>query len=112
MPRREWDFQPRSPAVGEQLFRAGDVADEAFLLVEGEVELRDRNGGLVEVVTSPHVLIGGRAALAGGLHTSAATVTTASTVWALPAAALQRIQMIYPSILFHLRVVEQSGLPR
>jgi hypothetical protein len=27
-------------------------------------------------------------------------------VWALPAAALQRLQMVYPHVLLHLRVVE------
>jgi len=42
------------------------------------------------------------------MRNASARAATDTDIWALPAPALQRLQMIYPQVLLHLRVVEST----
>ncbi len=102
------DFQPRSIPKAEMLFEYGDPGHECFLLVSGAIAVRDQHGELVEELTKAGGFFGGGSALYKRPRNASAYATTDSEVWALPASALHRLQMVYPNVLLHLRVVESS----
>ncbi len=102
------DFQPRRLEAGEQLFEYGEPGHECYLLVSGAVAVTNPQGALVEAMETPGGFFGGRAALYKQPRNASAHALKASEVWALPAAALQRLQMVYPHVLLHLRVVEAA----
>lgn len=100
------DFQPRAFSAGTRLFAAGELGDEGYLLISGAIAIHDAAGHLLAEYTHPGDFFGGRAALYAVVRDASATTTQTSEVWALPAAALQRLYMTYPNVLFHLRVVK------
>lgn len=102
------DFQPRRLQAGDMLFYAGEPGYEIFMLVAGELEVFAVTGETLERMTTPGEFLGGRAALFGQPRNASARALTDTEVWALPAAALQRLQMLYPEILLHLHAVESS----
>jgi CRP-like cAMP-binding protein/ribonuclease BN (tRNA processing enzyme) len=97
------EFEPRPVTVGDTLFRPGEAARAGYMLVAGAVSLHDH--GQTTTLRQPGVMVGGRAALASGTHEAHAVMAAAGEVWLLPAAALQRLYLIYPHVLLHLRVL-------
>lgn len=107
------DFQPRHLKAGEMLFFAGEPGYEIFMLIAGTLEILDARLNPIDQVTTPGEFIGGRAALFGQPRNASARALIDTEVWALPAASLQRLQMLYPDILLHLHAVEspRQGRP-
>jgi len=102
------DFEPRRFETGQPLFEHGGPGHECYLLVSGAVAITDQQGRLIEEMTTPGGFFGGRAALYKQPRNASAHATQASEVWVLPAPALQRLQMVYPNVLLHLRVIEAT----
>ncbi len=100
------DFQPRHLQQGDWLFKYGEPGYEFYLLVSGALAVVDKDHQLIEELDKPGEFVGGRAPLYGTLRNASAYALQGSEVWALPAATLQRLQMVYPNILMHLRAVE------
>jgi CRP-like cAMP-binding protein len=102
------DFQPLYLPTGRLLFEYGKPGNECYLLISGEITLF--NDELVQVGTFDNTgeFFGGRAVLFGTNRNTYACVSQESEIWALPAAALQRLQMLYPSVILHLRSVENK----
>jgi len=100
------DFQPRQLQSGDRLFEFGEIGYECYLLVSGKIGVLDNNGKTLDELTEPGELFGGRAALFGQPRNAAALAVAPTEIWAFPYPALQRLQMVYPNILLHLRVVE------
>ena len=102
------DFQPRRLVTGEELFSYGDPGYEGYLLVSGSVAFIDEHGVEIDELSQPGELFGGRALFYGTLRSSTAVASQPSEVWSLPSPALQRLQMLYPNLMMHLRLVEAS----
>jgi len=102
------DFQPRRYAAGDYVFRYGEPGYESYLLVSGKVGIINRNDILIEEFEKPGEFFGGRAALYGTLRNASVRAQTLSELWALPAPALQRLQMVYPNVMLLLRSVESA----
>jgi CRP-like cAMP-binding protein/ribonuclease BN (tRNA processing enzyme) len=100
------DFQPRQLEANEHLFEFGEIGYECYLLVTGRIGVFDQAGKLLDELTEPGEFFGGRAALFGQPRNASARAIQSTEVWALPYPALQRLQMVYPNIMLHLRVVE------
>jgi len=96
------DFQPQTVAPGHQLYSAGDLAHEGYLLVAGAVEVLDTDGTPLRRVAQPGEFFGIRAALYGMLRDTAACVTEVGEVWMIPAAGVERLVMVNPSMILHL----------
>ena len=104
------DFVPRPLAAGEALFQHGALAEEIYLLVAGRVLVCNKEGQPIDEMVVPGTFFGGRGLLYNTLRNASAHAAVASEVWALPLPALQRLQMVYPHILMHLRAVEGGRL--
>ena len=102
------DFQPLHLPVGRLLFEYGKPGNECYLLISGEIALLDKNLKPVFTFDSSGEFFGGRAVLFGTHRNTYACVSKKSEIWALPAAALQRLQKLYPSVMLHLRSVEMK----
>lgn len=102
------DFQPRKLETGDHLFEFGEPGYECYLLVSGAVAVLNQQGGLLEELKTPGEFFGGRAALFGQPRNASAHAVEPTEIWALPAPALQRLQMVYPNVLLHLRVLESG----
>lgn len=100
------DFQPRLLTAGESLFNVGELAHEIYLLKSGRIKIFDKEQNLIDIMSEPGTFFGGRGALYNTLRNASAKAAQDSQVWALPLPALQRLQMVYPHILMHLRAVE------
>ncbi len=106
------DFQPRSLAMGEQLFVAGEPGFEGYMLVSGALLFLDEAGRMIEELRTPGEFFGGRSALYGTPRSATARATEPGEVWALPKPALERLNMLYPNLLLHLRAVEANHASR
>jgi len=109
------DLEPRLLAPGEQLFAYGDVGYEGFLLKRGSILFTDEDGTQIEELHAPGEFFGGRSALYGMPRSATAQATAQSEVWALSTPALERLNLLYPNLLLHLRAVEaghQSKRPK
>lgn len=104
------DFEPRHLAAGQQLFALGDLAEEIYLLIAGQIEVVGKEGQTLDGMDEPGTFFGGRGVLYNTLRNASAHAAVPSEVWALPLPALQRLQMVYPHILMHLRAVEGGRL--
>nr|WP_044199461.1 cyclic nucleotide-binding domain-containing protein [Oscillochloris trichoides] len=100
------DFQPRQVASGEMLFNYGDPGYDGYVLVLGEIAFSDANGTLIDMISEPGQFFGGRSALYGTPRSASARATVDSEIWELSAPAIQRLNLLYPNILMHLRAVE------
>jgi CRP-like cAMP-binding protein/ribonuclease BN (tRNA processing enzyme) len=100
------DFQPRHLAAGELLFSYGDAGYEGYLLVLGSIAFSDGNGVLIDTLGEPGQSFGGRSALYGTPRSASARAAVDSEIWELSAPSLQRLNLLYPNILLHLRAVE------
>jgi|GEM_PF-662207 len=105
------DFQPRSLATGERLFSSGEPGYEGYLLVEGALEFSSADGSVVEQLDQPGRLFGYQAALYGSLHSLSVHATAPTIVWTLPAPALERLNLLYPQLLMHLRALGAPPAP-
>jgi CRP-like cAMP-binding protein len=56
----------------------------------------------------PAVFFGGRATLYNELRNASAVAATESHIWALPAASLKRLHMVYPHLSLHMRALEMK----
>jgi CRP-like cAMP-binding protein/ribonuclease BN (tRNA processing enzyme) len=99
------DFEPRSLSVGERLFASGEPGYEGYLLVEGAVQFSAADGLVVDELHQPGRLFGYQAALYGACHSLTARAAAPTIVWALPAPALERLNLLYPQLLLHLRAL-------
>lgn len=104
------DFQPMTLPVGRLLFEYGVFGHECYLLKSGEISLFDKDLNPIGTFNASGEFFGGRSILFGTPRNSYACVSQESEIWALPAAALQRLQMLYPSIILYLRSVEMKRL--
>ncbi|MDA0245048.1 MAG: cyclic nucleotide-binding domain-containing protein [Chloroflexi bacterium] len=104
------DFVPRQLEAGQQLFTLGDLAEEIYLLITGRIEVVGKEGQTLDGMDEPGTFFGGRGVLYNTLRNASAHAAVPSEVWALPLPALQRLQMVYPHILMHLRAVEGGRL--
>lgn len=104
------DFVPRQLEAGQQLFTLGDLAEEIYLLITGQIEVVGKEGQTLDGMDEPGTFFGGRGVLYNTLRNASAHAAVPSEVWALPLPALQRLQMVYPHILMHLRAVEGGRL--
>ncbi|RRR73350.1 MAG: cyclic nucleotide-binding domain-containing protein [Candidatus Viridilinea halotolerans] len=100
------DLRPRQLASDEQLFAYGEPGYEGFVLVNGALQFTDADGAMIEILQTPGEFFGGRAAIYGRPRSASASATMPTTVWALSAAALERLNLLYPNLLMHLRAVE------
>ena len=100
------DFQPLHLPTGRLLFEYGKPGNECYLLISGEITLFNEDLAVVGTFDNTGEFFGGRAVLFGTTRNTYACVSQESEIWALPAAALQRLQMLYPSVILHLRSVE------
>lgn len=100
------DLRPRQLAAGEQLFAYGEAGYEGFVLINGAIKFNDADGSLIETLQNPGEFFGGRAAIYGRLRSATAIAIAPTTVWALPAPALERLNLLYPNLLMHLRAIE------
>jgi sulfate permease, SulP family len=91
-------LQVRQLAAGERLFGQGDSGDALYLLASGSVSVLDRARAQRFVSFSPGMCFGETAVLDGGGRTADAMADVASTVYALPAAALHALQQADPAI--------------
>lgn len=106
------DLEPRTLQPNEQLFTYGEPGFEGYLLVSGAMRFTDESGKLLEQIDRPGEFFGGRAALYGTPRSASAQAGVLTVVWALPARALERLNMLYPNILLHLRAVEAGHQQR
>jgi CRP-like cAMP-binding protein/ribonuclease BN (tRNA processing enzyme) len=102
------DFQPRHLAAGEQLFAYGDAGYEGYLLKSGAIRFSDAGEAMLEELRAPGEFFGGRSALYGTARSAGARAIEPSEIWALAAPALERLNLLYPNLLLHLRAVEAS----
>lgn len=100
------DIQPRKLDADEQLFSYGEPGYAGYLLVTGAVVFSDGRDEPIEELREGGQFFGCRAALYGTPRSAAARVLVPSEVWELPAPALERLNLLYPNILLHLRAVE------
>ncbi|MEI7644803.1 MAG: cyclic nucleotide-binding domain-containing protein [Chloroflexales bacterium] len=105
------DLQPRQMLADEPLFSYGDPGYEGYLLVRGAITFNDASGGLLDTLRDPGQFFGGRSALYGTPRSASAHASIDSEIWELSAPTLQRLNLLYPNILLHLRAVE-AGLQR
>jgi CRP-like cAMP-binding protein/ribonuclease BN (tRNA processing enzyme) len=106
------DLEPHTLQPDEQLFAHGEPGFEGFLLVSGAMRFTNETGALIEQIDRPGEFFGGRAALYGTPRSASAYAAAPSEVWALPATTLERLNMLYPNILLHLRAVEAGHQQR
>lgn len=104
------DFEPIHLKAGQQLFAFDDAGDECYLLVSGRVELKTSTEESIGELVAAGEFFGGRAALFGTKRNASAYATEPSEVWALSQSALQRLQVVYPNLVLHLRAVELARM--
>ena len=102
------DVRPKLLQQGEPLFQYGEAGFECYLLISGEIDIEDKDGAFVDKLTNSGEFFGGRSALYNTLRNATGRASTDAEVWAFPATALQRLQMIYPNLLLHLHVTESG----
>lgn len=102
------EFEPRRVPAGEDLFHVGEPGDESYIVVTGAIAILSKNRDLIDVLREPGTYFGGRAVLDGLLRNATARAVEDSVVWALGAASIERLEMVYPKVMMHLRAVEAS----
>jgi CRP-like cAMP-binding protein len=103
---------PRRLAAGEQLFACGDAGFEGYLLRSGAISFSDERGAPLDELRVEGGFFGARAALYGTPRTATARALGPSEVWAFNTPALERLSMLYPNLLLHLRAVEAHHASR
>jgi CRP-like cAMP-binding protein len=91
--------------AGEQLFRAGDSADSAYIVQQGSFRLRPERAGQNEVIAGPGTLIGEAALLSETQRPATATAREDSTVMRLPRAMFLKMLEGYPDAARRLREI-------
>jgi CRP-like cAMP-binding protein/ribonuclease BN (tRNA processing enzyme) len=106
------DLQPRRLAAGELLFAHGDLGYEGFVLRAGSILFADASGAPLETIAAAGEFFGCRSALYGTPRSASAAAATPTEVWSLDAPALERLNLLYPNLLLHLRAVEAGHAAR
>ena len=91
--------------AGEQLFRAGDTADGAYIVQQGSFRLRPERAGQNEIIAGPGTLIGEAALLSETQRPATATAREDSTVMRLPRAMFLKMLEGYPEAALRMREV-------
>ncbi|MCB0026570.1 MAG: cyclic nucleotide-binding domain-containing protein, partial [Anaerolineales bacterium] len=104
------DLEPRHLEAGEQLFGYGEQGEAFYLMVSGNIAIVDRDNYLIDEIKRPGIFFGGRSALFDTVRNASAFATRESNLWALPVETLERLQIVYPEILLHLRAIESGRL--
>lgn len=81
----------RELSPGQMLLRAGEPGDAVFIIVEGEIEVRNSTPGgrdIVLVALGPGALVGEMAALDGGPRSADIAATRRSRLWRISRQAL------------------------
>jgi CRP-like cAMP-binding protein len=94
-----------SVGAGEQLFRAGDTADGAYVVQQGSFRLRPERAGLSEIIAGPGTLIGESALLSETQRPATATAREDSTVMRLSRAMFLKMLEGYPDAARRLREI-------
>ncbi len=102
------DFELRHLAAGEQLFVQGQAGDAAYIIMTGAITLRNQDDQHLRTIDQPGEFFGGRAALFGSLRSATARAVQDSELWVLPAPVLQRLHILYPGLVLHLRAIESG----
>jgi CRP-like cAMP-binding protein/ribonuclease BN (tRNA processing enzyme) len=102
------DFQPLSLPTGRLLFEYGTPGFECYLLISGEITLIDKNLNKLGIFDRSGEFFGGRSVLFDTNRNASACISKDSEIWALPAPAIKRLQMVYPNVILHLRSVEAN----
>jgi CRP-like cAMP-binding protein len=92
-------------SAGEQLFRAGDTADGAYIVQQGSFRLRPERSGQNEVIAGPGTLIGESALLSETQRPATATAREDSTVMRLSRAMFLKMLEGYPDAARRLREI-------
>jgi CRP/FNR family transcriptional regulator, cyclic AMP receptor protein len=95
------DADSRSFKAGETIFRAGDVADEAFVVQSGTVEIRI--GGRVAETVSEHGIFGEMALI--DEEPRSATVVAVTDVKLVPVGQKQFLFLVRETPYFALNVM-------
>lgn len=95
-------LQARSLAAGERLFAQGEAGDALFALSAGSISVVDRARRQRFVSFSPGMTFGEMALLDRGGRTADAVADEASTVHALDAAAMARLESEAPAVAARL----------
>ncbi len=102
------DFQPLHLPTGSLLFDYGTPGNECYLLISGAITLLTKDFETVGTFDTTGEFFGGRAVLFGTPRNTYACVSQETEIWSLPAPALQRLHLLYPSVILHLRAVESK----
>jgi CRP-like cAMP-binding protein/ribonuclease BN (tRNA processing enzyme) len=100
------EFQPRRLAEGETVFQIDEPGFEGYILVSGTLAFYNAENQQIDTIAEPGQFFGGRSALYGTPRNTSARALSASEVWAFPRSAFERLNVLYPNILLHLRTVE------
>ena len=107
------DFQPIKLPVGRLLFEYGKTGHECYMLVSGAVAILDKDLNPLGTLNESGEFFGARSVLFNQPRNAHACIAEDAEIWALPAPALKRFQLVYPGVILHLRAVEllRSGAP-
>jgi CRP-like cAMP-binding protein len=92
-------------SAGEQLFRAGEAADGAYIVQRGSFRLRPERAGQNEVIAGPGTLIGEAALLSETQRPATATAREDATVMRLSRAMFLKMLEGYPDAARRLREI-------
>ncbi|NJN17215.1 MAG: cyclic nucleotide-binding domain-containing protein, partial [Oscillochloris sp.] len=106
------DFEPQLLNAHDQLFVADEPGYDGYVLISGAIRFADQNGAVIEDLRESGAFFGARAALYGTPRTASAQALEQSEVWALPGRAIERLNLLYPNILLHLRAIEANHMDR
>jgi SulP family sulfate permease len=95
-------LQPRTLAAGERLFAMGEAGDALYVLTAGSISVVDHTRRQRFVSFSPGMTFGETALLDRGGRTADAVADEASTVQALSADAIDRLQRDAPDLATQL----------
>jgi CRP-like cAMP-binding protein/ribonuclease BN (tRNA processing enzyme) len=107
------DFEVRNLKSGEQLFTQGEPGYEAYIILAGalivcETDEHETDETRPRIIEQAGEFFGGRAALFGSLRTATVRARQDSELWVLPALVLQRLHILYPGLVLHLRAIESG----
>lgn len=109
------DIEPRYYPKGAQIYREGDPSDALYLMIKGEVEIRDGRGaggstGRLVRQVSANEAFGAASLFTGSAHCFTARASRSSRVWRVDETSLR--QLLSESELFRGAVKDWLQQPR
>ncbi len=98
------DFAPLHVRAGQEICQQDESGATGYMLVAGRVAFAGSSHG---ESAQPGECFGIRAVLRGEPYRLTVTAATDCVVWAIDAAALQRLYMTYPDVLLHLSAIDR-----